>query len=344
MTSSTPHDSRGLTPSPLFEYVKKDLESSVAGAIEEQTDPNQVDIFGNTPLFYVQSSEIATRLLRANTLPLLRNNSGNTPLLETALAGNQVSLKALLGAGVDPYKKKYHVNWWLQYSELDTLLAPTSDDAKRSMVDQKRILTNLKDAGFSFNRLSEGWSKSLPPLFRAHRLNAEQIATLIQLEANPYLEDKKNHTPLNHLRDSETAKAFLNAGVDFDKPNTKGQTPIQVALTNPYHDNPKNNKVHINALLSADVRINLATVKLGLFSGDLDIAKVLVKVHFRQNQATYVYSACTLIALSSLALRAHDCATREEAPQDDSFLGSFFGSPTPPPQTFGECVLYYGKV
>ncbi len=145
----------------------------------------------------------------------------------------------------------------------------------------------------------------------------------------------------------EVAAAYTEFGIDFERPNSKGQTPLQQAAALSHSPRmPEMKRSITTALLSAGVRVDAATVRTFLFSAapeDRSIGRTLATAHFKQNQATYATTTVALSALFTISLRAVNCATSEEAPQDDSFLVSLFSSPTPP-QTFGECFFSYGKV
>ena len=95
--------------SELVEATRHRNWQLLSALLEAGMDPNQVDKYGNTPLYWAAFkgyTKIVELLLKAGADPKHVNNNGNTPLYWAALEGYLKIVELLLKAGADPK----HVN------------------------------------------------------------------------------------------------------------------------------------------------------------------------------------------------------------------------------------------
>lgn len=226
-----PSAAKGETPLLLAAgYGHAELVQFLISKGAELNTPNDV---GTTPLMNAASrghSETVTALIAAKANPNLLDKEGRTALSYAAGIGNLESVKALLAVKADPNAGSMSLPLHAAIHQKSPLVVET---LLRADADPNRV-ANIRWQSAELGTYGFGSRyPALSPLFLAIKeSNPEIVKLLLQFKADPNANDPYG-VPLifSVVNQTETLKAFLDAGAKPNVKNANDGTPLSTATS-----------------------------------------------------------------------------------------------------------------
>ena len=188
-----------------------------AGAALESRDTK----YGGTPLHWAagnnENSAVIEALLKAGADPMVRDESGSTPLHRAALNKNSAVVQALIDAGADPKVRAESGRTPLHWAARN---------------ENPAVVQALIDAGADPKVRDED---GVTPLLRValYNENPAVIQALIDAGADPKVRDAAGETPLHravrHNNNPAVIEVLLAAGAELEVRDEDGNTSLHWA-------------------------------------------------------------------------------------------------------------------
>ncbi|MDR1366803.1 MAG: ankyrin repeat domain-containing protein [Puniceicoccales bacterium] len=217
--------------SSLIDAVFADDVARVRQLIDNGTNPNERDRFGNTALWGAQTPEMVDILCDAGVDVDAQNNRGNTVLLDTVTTGEPSIeiVEALLkhDADLDIANQEGRTPSAMVEKIIDGSKFVNGDSASESEKETYRKISKLFEQ-------QKSWKKKLPaatPIIDAIDDGKNQEAMdLIRGGGNLDEKDLGGNTPL-HLADTpEMVSLLCKNGANVNARNKDGNTPLHAAV------------------------------------------------------------------------------------------------------------------
>jgi ankyrin repeat protein len=237
--------STGHAQSELADRIQAADRDAALAMIDAGADVHRTQPDGTTPLHwavYRVDVELVAALLGRGADPDVVNAFGSSPLAEAVKVGNAAMVGMLLDAGADP-------NMANEDGQTPLMLA-----ARTGVVDVARLLV-AEGADVNARERFRDQSAVMWAAGSAHGDMADFLIASgadldLRARANDWLSQMTNEprvqyrptgglTPLLYAARAgclECVEAMVAAGVDLDRPNPDGMTPMIMALDNSNHD------------------------------------------------------------------------------------------------------------
>jgi WD40 repeat protein/ankyrin repeat protein len=193
---------------PLFEAIKSNNLEIASLLISKGADVNLIDIYGVTPVYFVQSVEAARMLIDKGADIKIKDNAGDTPLHVAVEMNKDPEIINFLienGADVNAKNKKGKIPVWKAFNNVE-------------------IASLLIDHGADINSKDENGGT---PLFWLSSIEGpEEILFAINNGAEVNARDNYNVTPLHNARSIDNARLLIENGADVNAKDIDGRTPL----------------------------------------------------------------------------------------------------------------------